>query len=493
MILVFFLYSCATILSPEKGPYSLDSSPGTAQVFDENENLLGTTPFDMKKVGNKVKAIVMKKEGYVDKRIAISRQSKNGLVFLDAILLCIPCVVDIPSGNLTTFSPKNKTIDLRKAPKEYDQSIMLAIDKVSYEKEDDVKGKINGVNKKPSDRGASRSIGDIEYLDGTIIEKFAKSYIDPVTVSSNNSSKSGISKAKIRVKPVISSLEFNVKGKYTKDFVGTESMKCTWNFFKGGDSKDKIGSIVTNVSMDRGKGETTTILDDLMNESVIELLTIDSLHDFLYRNERTYLADSKGAEFKLTSGPKVTYQTTKEMLKGSKEGVVTVLTKDGFGSGFIISQDGYIVTNYHVAEGQKNNIQVKLNSNIKLKATVVKSNEDYDLLLLKIDADELKPLPFGKSADMETGDDVYAIGTPLETSLGQTITKGIVSGFREINGSTFIQTDVSINSGNSGGPLINDRGEVIGVTTMKLSGRGVEGIGFCIPSKTVLEMLNIKF
>ena len=101
MILVFFLYSCATILSPEKGPYSLDSSPGTAQVYDENENLLGTTPFDMKKVGNKVKAIVLKKDGYVDKRIAISRQPKNGLVFLDAILLCIPCVVDIPSGNLT--------------------------------------------------------------------------------------------------------------------------------------------------------------------------------------------------------------------------------------------------------------------------------------------------------------------------------------------------------------------------------------------------------
>ena len=181
------------------------------------------------------------------------------------------------------------------------------------------------------------------------------------------------------------------------------------------------------------------------------------------------------------------------MLKYSKEGVVKVITKDGFGSGFIVSQDGYIVTNYHVADGQKNNIQVKMNSNIKLKATVVKSNEEYDLLLLKIDVDELKPLYIGKSEDMETGDDVYAIGTPLETSLGQSITKGIISGVREIGGMNYLQTDVSINSGNSGGPLINDKGEVIGVTTMKLSGKGIEGIGFCIPSKTVLEMLNIKF
>ncbi len=493
VISALLFQSCATILSPEKGPFTLDSNPGTAQVFDENDNLIGSTPFDLKKLGKRVKKITVKKEGYVDKQLNITRKSKNGMLFLDAMLLCIPCIVDMGNDNITTFYPKNKMVDLRKAPKEYDKTIMLAVEKVSFDNDNNIKGKINGSVKRVGDKNANRSIGEVEYADGTVIEKFAKSYIDPVTVAANNNSKSGISKAKVTVKPVINEMDFQLKGKYVRDYEGSESMKCTWNFYRAGDAKNKIGSIVTNVSIDRNKGENTTILDELMGESVVELLAIDSLYDFISKNEKIFLSNSKGSELKLTSPPKVKYESTKDMLKSSKEGVVTVLTKDGFGSGFIIASDGYIVTNYHVAEGQKNNIQVKLNSNIKLKATVIKSNEDYDLLLLKIDADELKPLPIGNSAKMESGDDVYAIGTPLETSLGQTITKGIISGLREINGSQFIQTDVSINSGNSGGPLINDKGEVIGVTTMKLSGKGVEGIGFCIPSQTVLEMLNIKF
>jgi len=485
--------SCATILSPEKGTNTLDATPGPAEVYDENDHMIGTTPFDMKKVGSKVKLLTIKKEGYVSKQVPIYRKTKNGLLFLDALLLCIPCIIDLPSDNITYIEPKNKVVDLKKAPKEYDRPILLAIDKTSYENEEMVKGRINGMTKKPSDKGATRSIGDIDYIENTIIEKLEKSYIDAVTVSSNNNAKSGMTKAKVRVKPVINSIDFTVKGKYLKLYEGTESMKCTWNFYRGTDGKDKIGFIVTNVSMSRSKGTTTSILDDLMAESISELLAVDTLYDFLDKNEKIYLSDSKGSEIKISTSPKVNFETKKDMFKTTKEGVVTVLTKDGFGSGFIISPDGYIVTNYHVADGQKNNIQVKLNSNVKLKATVVKSNEDYDLLLLKIDAEELKPLYMGNSDAIETGDPVYAIGTPLETSLGQTITSGIVSGIREINNMSYIQTDVSINSGNSGGPLINENGEVIGVTTMKLSGKGIEGIGFCIPSKVVLDKLNIKF
>lgn len=492
-VFALFFQGCATILSPEKGPYTLDSNPGTAQVFDENDNLLGTTPFDLRKVGKKVKYVTIKKEGFLDKQVTITRKTKNGLVFLDAMLFCIPCIVDMGNDNLTTMEPKNKTVALRKAPKEYEQQVMLAIDKVSIESDNQVKGKINGNQKSMNDKSATRSIGDVDYCDGTIIERCQKSYIDAVTVAANNSTKSGISKAKMKVKPVINSASFDVRGKYIKDYEGSESMKVTWNFFRSNDVKNKLGTIVTNVTIERGKGSSQSILDELISESMSELLTVDTLYDFISKNEKGALEESKGAELKLTTPPKATYEATKDMLKATKEGVVTVLTKDGFGSGFIISSDGYIVTNYHVAEGQKKDIQVKLNSNIKLKATIVKSNEEFDLLLLKIDADELKPLTFGNSDNMETGDDVWAIGTPLETSLGQTITKGIISGVREINGSNFIQTDVSINPGNSGGPLINDKGEVIGVTTMKMSGRGIEGIGFCIPSKTVLQRLNIKF
>ena len=253
VISALLFQSCATILSPEKGPFTLDSNPGTAQVFDENDNLIGSTPFDLKKLGKRVKKVTVKKEGYVDKQLNITRKSKNGMLFLDAMLLCIPCIVDMGNDNITTFYPKNKMVDLRKAPKEYDKTIMLAVEKVSFDNDNNIKGKINGSVKRVGDKNANRSIGEVEYADGIVIEKFAKSYIDPVTVAANNNSKSGISKAKVTVKPVINEMDFQLKGKYVRDYEGSESMKCTWNFYRAGDAKNKIGSIVTNYHVAEGQ------------------------------------------------------------------------------------------------------------------------------------------------------------------------------------------------------------------------------------------------
>ena len=382
-IISLFITSCATILSPEKGPYTLNSNPSGAQVYDENDNQLGTTPFDMKKVNKKVKTLTLKKDGYIQKDVAIYRKTKNDLLFLDAMLLCIPCIIDLSSENTTTIEPKNTTVELKLAPKEHEVPIMVAIDKVSYEHSDKISGKINGTKKTPDDRGVTRTLGDVDYLESTIMEKLQKSYIDPVSVATNNSNRSANGKAKIRMKAVINDLDFTLKGKQLKLYEGTENMKCTWNFYRASDEKVKLGSITTNVNLTRGKGSNATILEEVMTEAVADLLAVDTLYDFLSKSEKVYMSETKGSEIKLISPAKQNFESSKEMLKTCKEGVVTVMTKDGFGSGFIISSDGYIVTNYHVAEGQKNNIQVKMNSNIKLKATVVKSNEEYDLLLLK--------------------------------------------------------------------------------------------------------------
>ena len=103
IVISIFLTSCATILSPEKGTYPLDSNPTGAQVFDENENQLGTTPFDLQKVNKKVKVLTIKKEGYVSKYVAIYRKTKNGYLFLDAMLLCIRCMIDMLSEIITTI------------------------------------------------------------------------------------------------------------------------------------------------------------------------------------------------------------------------------------------------------------------------------------------------------------------------------------------------------------------------------------------------------
>nr|MBP7451116.1 trypsin-like peptidase domain-containing protein [Flavobacteriales bacterium] len=116
---------------------------------------------------------------------------------------------------------------------------------------------------------------------------------------------------------------------------------------------------------------------------------------------------------------------------------------------------------------------------------------DFDLALIKVLGTDLPALTIGDDKVVQVGEEVYAIGTPLDEKLGQSVTRGIVSGKRDLEDRAYIQTDVSINHGNSGGPLIDMDGKVIGVTTLKLTGRDVSGIGFAVPITTVLEMLNI--
>jgi len=164
------------------------------------------------------------------------------------------------------------------------------------------------------------------------------------------------------------------------------------------------------------------------------------------------------------------------------------------GSGFILNTNGFIVTNNHVVENAAD-IQVKLADGRELRAKVVGRDAKTDLALLKIDATGLPVIPLGDSTALQVGEPVMAIGNPF--GLEQTVTTGIVSATGRVIGSgpydNFIQTDASINPGNSGGPLINARGEVIGINTAIFSrGGGSVGIGFAVPAslaKTVITQL----
>ena len=164
------------------------------------------------------------------------------------------------------------------------------------------------------------------------------------------------------------------------------------------------------------------------------------------------------------------------------------------GSGFILNANGYIVTNNHVVENAVD-IQVKLGDGRELPSKVVGRDAKTDLALLKVEATGLPVIPLGDSTALQVGEPVMAIGNPF--GLEQTVTTGIVSATGRVIGSgpydNFIQTDASINPGNSGGPLINARGEVIGINTAIFSrGGGSVGIGFAVPSslaKTVITQL----
>ena len=173
-------------------------------------------------------------------------------------------------------------------------------------------------------------------------------------------------------------------------------------------------------------------------------------------------------------------------------------TGSGSGTGVVLTSDGYIVTNAHVVDGAVR-ITVLLTDGRELEARLVGSDSISDLAVLHVEAQDLIPAQFGDSTVLRVGDSVAAIGDPLGVSLRGTLTDGIVSAInRDVNVSgrtmTLIQTNAAINSGNSGGPLINCYGQVIGIITLKIgdtaSSAGVEGIGFAIPSSTAREIIN---
>lgn len=169
------------------------------------------------------------------------------------------------------------------------------------------------------------------------------------------------------------------------------------------------------------------------------------------------------------------------------------VTQPAAGSGFIISEDGYIVTNNHVIENA-DSITIQMYDDKQYPATLVGSDSLSDLAVLKIDAKDLSYLTFGDSDALKVGEPVVAIGNPLG-EFANSLTAGYVSSLdREINidgiPRHMIQTDAAVNSGNSGGPLLNMKGQAIGVVSAKSSGMNVEGLGFAIPSNQIKDMVN---
>lgn len=207
-------------------------------------------------------------------------------------------------------------------------------------------------------------------------------------------------------------------------------------------------------------------------------------------------------------GIEVTYTTTSNSFFGF--GQPTTATATATGSGIIISEDGYILTNNHVVDTNSNNsysyydisdatsVKVTLNAgtygnDATFDAKIVGKDSQTDLAVLKIEKTGLTAAEFADSDEAVVGEFVMAVGSPL--GLDATVTSGIISAVNrevESDGNTYvcIQTDAAINSGNSGGALVNSDGKVIGINTLKLSGSGVEGIGFAIPINSTLDIID---
>jgi serine protease Do len=185
------------------------------------------------------------------------------------------------------------------------------------------------------------------------------------------------------------------------------------------------------------------------------------------------------------------------LVKQIGEAVVQVKTPGGLGSGFFINDEGYLITNFHVIEGETEiSVEVyhqtdgQLDRETYRSVKIIAINKFHDLALLHIEdknAPKFKPITLGSSDALNVGDGVFAIGSPL--GLERTVTQGILSTkTRQLEGELYLQTSTQINPGNSGGPLFNLAGEVVGVTNMKITFG--EGLGFAIPVELVKSFLD---
>ena len=202
-------------------------------------------------------------------------------------------------------------------------------------------------------------------------------------------------------------------------------------------------------------------------------------------------------EVETDRGPELTAQ---EIYRRVNPSVVTVLAQlegsASVGTGVIFRSDGYILTNYHVLAGGRD-CTVALDTGRTYEALYVAGDERNDLAVLKVELTGLPAPTFGDSDQLVVGDKVYAIGNPLGVELRGTLTDGIISAINRdvwVDGRTMnlIQTNAALNSGNSGGPLINAYGQVVGINTIKMSSdySNVEGLGFAIPSASMARLVN---
>jgi len=200
--------------------------------------------------------------------------------------------------------------------------------------------------------------------------------------------------------------------------------------------------------------------------------------------------DSANVSFKLERNSIPAFKSMGEMIRYADRSCVTIITDAGHGSGVIIGREGWVLSAQHVVDGT-NRVEVQFSDGLRQDASILYANVEYDVVLLDIAGSGYRPLPLAINDSTGIGDEVVTIGTPADVALGQSASKGILSGKRKIADKVYLQTDVAVNPGNSGGPLLNAQGEVIGIVQSKLVGKGIEGLGFAVPIERVMELLKL--
>jgi len=279
-------------------------------------------------------------------------------------------------------------------------------------------------------------------------------------------------------------------------YAGEAYMKVEWSVYSALERKTvaRIKSEAYFKSEEAVGGGFILIILGAFENSVKELAFNQDFNG-LIRNESLEgeATPSAGEEITISSNQPYTSGGINKNINQILNNTVTIRSGSGHGSGFVIDESGLIITNAHVV-GNADKVTVVFRSGIEISGSVQRISKHRDVALIKVSVGGLKPLPINGSP-LNQAEEVYAVGTPIDEDLKATITKGIISGIRtqEKTGLELIQSDVNIQGGNSGGPLLDDMGNIIGISVSGLGlGKLSVGLNFFIPIIDGLKWLNVK-
>lgn len=246
------------------------------------------------------------------------------------------------------------------------------------------------------------------------------------------------------------------------------------------------------------KGLTTVVKRDeaqkIAYEDAVENSFLLLMRDTVFKKYTKVENKYKNPEPALALSPSTSTITSK---KEAHTASVIVKTSKGHGSGFATTHDGYILTNYHVISDKYvesfNEIMVITNDGEEHTAKVIRTNKYHDIALLKIERNFDKVFKISKEKTFENYQEIFTIGAPKSVELGQTISSGVISNERKSYSNSLLQLSMSVNSGNSGGPLFDETGNLHGIIVSKAVGINTEGISFAIPGYLIQDYLNITF
>lgn len=499
-ILASLFVACALVLGgpasakdKSKQSLTIHSSPAGATVY-ENGAEVGITPYHYtydKPDGGAV-TMELRKDGYQPVTFELTPKARSGVLLADAMLLNIPYYFGRKSGSLYAFPRQELTVNLYRTMPTGLQEVALPVAPLQH-----TLGARAGVGRLGTHKLTvdSREVGDLAYpemVTSSIVRGFADSFVDAHSVRPGTpKGDEAVQRAKVLLKPVIKRIDLDLDEVDDRAY-GSVTLDMEWRFLSGIDKDSVLFTITRSTTAPVFALSPRDVLATGLQDAARRMLEEEGLYERLNAAHSAGLMRSKGAGLSLSAPVPIGFTGRKDMLAALVKGVVTIETKDGHGSGFLITNDGNIMTNAHVV-GTEAHVKVRFEQGFALDGEVVKTNRDFDVALVKVAGSDLPALALGDDAALQLGEELFAIGTPLDEQLGQSVTRGIMSGRREIEGRSYLQTDVSINSGNSGGPLIDESGKVVGVATLKIKASGVEGIGFGVPISKALEMLNITF